>query len=66
MRGNTQKTHATWKTCKSDLNVLDTRSLRSNERARTLVTYGEGVRHPDTFEEVGLSRPIRSFVANVG
>ena len=47
-------------------NGYDTKSLRSRERVRTPVTQGEGVRHPHTLEEVGLSRPIRSYVANVG
>ena len=46
--------------------LCDTRSLQSRGRVKTLVTRGEGVRHPHTSEEVSLPRPIHSCVANVG
>ena len=38
----------------------------TQDRIRTSITHGEGVRHPHTFERVGLFGLLRSFVDNVG
>ena len=42
-------------------------SQRSRERARTLVTHGKGIRHPNVLEKIDLSYVIPlKCVAHVG
>ena len=49
------KTYAFLESMQKSMQMWDTRSMQSRERARTSITRGEGVRHPQHVQGIGLA-----------